>query len=451
MRRLRILGFLLVWLMGAFSPALIEFTRAQDEQAVYFAEIRGVIGPPAANYLLRVLEEAEASDARLVVVEMDTPGGLDTAMREMIQAMLASPVPVAVYVSPSGARAASAGLFILTASHIAAMAPGTNTGAAHPVALGGEGEDDTAITKAEHDAAALIRSLAVGRQRNADWAERAVRESVSVTAEEALELNVIDLIAASRDDLLQQIDGQTIQTAAGEIILETASAPRREAAMTFAEQLLHVIANPNIAFLLLSIGSIGLIAELYNPGTLIPGITGIISLLLAFFALGSLPTNWAGVGFIVFAVILLVAELHTETSGVLAVGGLVAFLLGALILFRPFVPGSPALPDLSVSPWLLGLTMAAIASFIFLIIGQVLRTREAPLLTGSEQYAGQFAQVRQDLRPLGRVWFQGQFWAARTQSGQEVAAGQAVRIVGLDGLTLIVEPTDSASESNNSG
>jgi membrane-bound serine protease (ClpP class) len=212
--------------------------------------------------------------------------------------------------------------------------------------------------------------------------------------------------------------------------------------MTFPERFLHVILDPNFAFILLSIGSIGIIAELYNPGALFPGITGVISLILAFFALGNLPTNWAGVGLIVLALILFIAELNTETTGVLAVGGIIAFLLGALILFRPFQPGSPALPDVQVSPWLIAVTTTGMAAFTLLVIRQVLRTRKAPLLTGYEQFVGQIVPVRRDLRPKGRVWFQGQMWFARTQSGQEVETGKEVRIVGLDDLTLVVEPLD---------
>jgi membrane-bound serine protease (ClpP class) len=434
--------FIAAWLTGVLIFALLGPIIAQEEQgAVYIADVRGVISPPVANYLIRVLDEAEAAGARLVIIEMDTPGGLDSSMREIIQAMLGSPVPVAVYVTPPGARAASAGLFLLVASHIAAMSPNTNTGAAHPVGLGGD-NDEVMTGKVVNDAAALIRSLAVQHGRNAEWVEQAVRESVSITEQEALELNVIEFIAPTLDQLIMALDGQTVSTSAGEVTLRVSDAPRHEASMTFAERFLHVMLDPNIAFVLLTIGSIGIIAELYNPGLLIPGITGIISLILAFFALGNLPTNWAGVALIGLAIILFVAELNTETSGVLATGGLVAFLLGALILFRPFNTGSPAMPTLQISLWLLAVTTALVASFILLVVSQVVRARRSPILTGYEQYIGQVATVHRDLHPDGRVWFQGQPWFARTQSGQAVETGKEVRIVGLEDLTLVVEPLD---------
>ncbi len=441
----------LLWLFGLLSLALGGVVRAQGEPGtVYRAEIRGIINPPAANYLTRVLDAAAADGAALVVLELDTPGGLDSSMREMIQAILASPVPVVTYVSPSGSRAASAGLFILVASHVAAMAPGTNTGAAHPVGLGGEA-DETSTAKVVHDAAATIRSLAERQNRNAEWVERAVRESVSVTAQEALELNVIDLVVPSFEHLLRELDGTQVETVAGVVELQVSDAPQRTMSMNFAERFLHTISDPNIAFILLSVGSIGIIAELYNPGVLIPGITGVISLILAFFALGNLPTNWAGAALIGLAGVLLVAELQTDSTGVLAVGGLVAFVLGGLLLFRPLQTGSPALPDLRVSPWLLGGTLVFMLAFFFLVIGQLIRARFAPLQTGQERFIGQMVQVRQDLNPRGRVWFQGQAWFAQTAGGQEVEAGRIVRIVGMDGLTLLVEPVEVEHAPNGDG
>lgn len=441
--------FVLMWLFGLLSLIFTGVMHAQDEPgAVYIAEIRGIINPPAANYLVRVLDKAEVDNASLVVLELDTPGGLDSSMREMTQAILGSPVPVATYVSPSGSRAASAGLFILVASHVAAMSPGTNTGAASPVGLGGE-PDDTTTAKVVNDAAATIRSLAERRDRNTEWVERAVRESVSATDQEALDLNVIDFVAPSLDDLLQELDGRTVETVEGQVTLQVSAAPRRRVSMNFAERLLHTIADPNIAFILLSVGSIGIIAELYSPGVLIPGITGIISLILAFFALGNLPTNWAGAALIGLAAILLIAELQTDGTGVLAIGGLVAFVLGGLILFRPLETPSPVRPDLRVSLWLLGVTVIAIAAFFFLVIGQVIRARFAPVETGQEKFIGQTAQVRQSLSPQGRVWFQGQSWFARTAEEQEVESGNEVRIIDIDGLTLIVEPVDPEHSTND--
>ena len=436
--RIRICAFLLVWLLVPLLGESRSVGAQTTTGAVFLVELRGVINPPVANYLKRALRDAEEQKASLAIIETDTPGGLDHSMREIIQDILSSPVPVAVYVSPSGARAASAGLFILLSSHVAAMAPGTNTGAAHPVGLGGEA-DDASMAKAVNDAAAIIRSLATERGRNAEWAEQAVRESVSITDREALRLNLIDVIALDLDDFLQKIEGRKLSTSAGEVTLKVVAAPRLEIPMNFAERLLHVISDPNIAFILLSVGSIGLIAELYNPGALFPGITGAIALILAFFALGNLPTNWAGVTLITLALILFIAELNTEGIGPLGFGALAAFLLGGLILFQPFRPGSPAIPDLRVNPWVVSGATASMAAFMLIVMVQVVSSRKAPLRTGPEQFIGRTARVHQDLAPHGRVWFEGQTWFAEARFGESVTAGQMVRIVDLKGLTLIVE------------
>ncbi len=442
MARTRMSRLLAICLIGLLGLGLAATAHAQDRPgAVHVAEIRGVINPLTAQYLDRVLDDAKARGAQLVVLKLDTPGGLDSSMREMIQDMLASPVPVAVYVTPAGARAASAGLFLLIAGHVAAMTPSTNTGAAHPVGLGGD-TDEVMNSKVVNDAAATIRALAEQRGRNAEWAERAVRESESITETEALQLNVIDVVARNLDDLLEQIDGWTIQTAEGEVVLDLAGAPRREVSMNLPERFMHMLTDPNLAFILLTVGTLGIIAELYNPGALFPGITGVIALILAFLALGNLPTNWAGVALVALAVVLFIAELNTDGTGILGVGAVVAFLLGGLILFRPIRPGSPALPDMHVDTWLIGATTLAMAGFVLVVMTKVARSRRAPPLTGYEHYIGQIASVRQALRPTGRVWFEGQSWFARTESGVEVAEGQSVRVVGLDGLTLIVEPLE---------
>lgn len=440
-RRIRIAVYLLLLLCGLLTLHPAATLGQSDRGAILLLDLRGVINPPVANYLDRALTEAVASGAQLVVVQLDTPGGLDSSTRQMTQAMLASPVPVAVYVTPAGARAASAGLFLLTASHIAAMSPSTNTGSAHPVPLGGADMDETMAEKIVHDAAANIRGLATARGRNTAWVEEAVRESVSATADEALALGVIDLVARDLDHLLEQLHGRTVTTASGERTLDLTDAPRVPFPMTFAEQLLHVISSPDIAFILLSIGTIGLIAELYNPGTFVPGITGVIALIFAFFALGNLPTNWAGVALIALAIVLLGAELATDGFGVLGVGATVSFLLGGLLLFRPFTAVSPVLPELSVSPWVLGGTTGLMAAFIVLLVGSLARTRKTPLLTGPEQYAGHIALVYRDLAPRGRVRYDSQLWHAVVRPPQFIPAGEEVLIAGIEGLTLVVQPT----------
>jgi membrane-bound serine protease (ClpP class) len=438
LRKMRILGFILIWVCGLVLAGVGPVLAQAPSGGIHFMEIEGVINPVTANYLERVLADAAAQEARLVILTIDTPGGLDTSMRVMTQAILNSPVPVAIYVAPSGARAASAGLFLLVGAHVAAMAPGTNTGAASPVAISGE-MDEVQASKATNDAAAYIRTLAVERGRNAEWAELAVRESVSATEREALELNIIDLIARDTEELIEQINGRTVQTIVGPVTLDLQGAPRVESGMNFAEQFLHVISDPNIAFILLSVGSIGLIAELYNPGALFPGITGAISLILAFFSLGNLPTNWAGVALVGLGIALFIAELSAEGTGILGIGAIVSILLGGIILFRPFRPSSPALPDMSVNPFVLAATTGLIAVFLLVVISQVMRSRKTPIGTGYEHFIGQTARVYRDLNPEGRVWYDGQPWNAELPEGQQAKEGIKVMIVGVEGLTLKVE------------
>jgi membrane-bound serine protease (ClpP class) len=441
-RRMRVLAFVFLWLSGLLLTSIGPVLAQAPTGGIHFMEIEGVINPVTANYLNRVLEEAAAQEARLVVLTVDTPGGLETSMRIMTRAILSSPVPVAVYVGPSGARAASAGLFILVASHVAAMAPGTNTGAAHPVAMGGD-IDEVQASKAVNDAAATIRTLAMERGRNAEWAEQAVRESVSATEREALDLNIIDVIARDLEELIASIDGMTVETINGPVTLDLSDAPQVDASMNFAEEFLHIISDPNIAFILLSVGSIGIIAELYNPGALFPGITGAIALIMAFFSLGNLPTNWAGVALVGLGIALFIAELSAEGTGVLGIGAVISILLGGIILFRPFSPASPVLPDMSVNPLVLGSATGLIALFLLVVVSQVMRARKAPISTGYEHYIGQGVRVYRDLNPSGRVWFEGQPWNAELPEGEEALEGSIVRIVAVEGLTLKVERVET--------
>lgn len=433
-RRRVLFGVLLLFLLSVPSFRLQGQEAAGGE--VSLLTIDGVINPLTARYLERGLQEAADRQAEAVIIRLNTPGGLETSMRAMTQAMLNSPVPVVVYVAPAGARAASAGMFITIAAHVAAMAPGTNIGAAHPVGLG-EQADPVMTEKIVNDAAALARSLAVTRERNATWAEQAVRESVSITADEALEQNVIDLIARDLQELLRQIDGRRAVTAGGEVSLRTAGAEVVESPMSLPERILQTIADPNIAYILLTIGMIGIIAELYNPGTLFAGITGAIALILAFFALGSLPTNWAGVLLLLLAVGLFVAELNTEGTGILAVGGLVAFVLGSLMLYRPFTPTSPAMPEVRVSPWLVGSMAVGIGGFFLLVVRAVLRARRAPVTTGAQALTGRSGVAVSDLEPAGTVRVDTETWSAVAEGGP-IQRGEVVEVVGVEGVTLRV-------------
>ncbi|HIC95111.1 TPA: nodulation protein NfeD, partial [Candidatus Bipolaricaulota bacterium] len=360
-------------------------SQAQGEE-VRLLVAQGVIDPIMARFIERGLAQAEREGVQCVIIQLDTPGGLDSSMRKIIQKIMGSRVPVVVYVAPAGARAASAGLFITLAAHIAAMAPATNIGAAHPVAVGGE-LPEAMEAKVVNDAAAYIRGIAEERGRNAAWAEEAVRRSVSLAAQEALEENVIDLIADNLEDLLQRIDGREVKTAWGEVTLGTAGAEVRRIEMSLPERLIHAIIDPNIAYILLTLGVFALIAEFRYPGMFIPGLSGVIMLILAFVAFGNLPVNWGGVVLIIIAVILFIIDIFVA-GFILSIFGGIAFVLGSLLLFRPFKIPSPALPKLTVNPWLIAGMTALLGGFFILIISAAVRAQRAKVTSGAEGLIG---------------------------------------------------------------
>ena len=434
-------GRRVAWLLAIALLVSLHASNArvagQANGEVRLLTIDGVINPLTAQYLERGLREGAEAQAEAVVVRLNTPGGLESSTREMTQAMLASSVPVVVYVTPPGARAASAGMFITIAAHVAAMAPGTNIGAAHPVGLGGQ-TDPVMAEKLVNDTAAPARAIATARGRNAEWAERAVRESVSITAEEAVEEGVIDLMAGDLQELLLQMDGRQVVTTAGEVTLRTAEARVIDSPMNLPERILHVLADPNIAYILFTIGVIGVIAELYNPGTLFPGIVGGISLILAFTAFGNLPINWAGVLLMLLAIGLFVGELYTEGIGILAVGGLIAFVLGSLMLFSPLTPTSPTMPDIRVSRWLIAAVAFGIAGFFLLVLRAVFEARRAPVATGTQILIGHSGVATSDLSPSGTVRVESEIWSAVSESGF-IATGEQIEVVGVEGVTLKVK------------
>ncbi len=408
---------------------------------VLVLEVDGVINPLTARYLDRSLQLAEQRGARLVVVMLDTPGGLDGSMREMVQSLLGAPVPTAVYVAPSGARAASAGMFITLAGDIAAMAPATNIGAASPVALGGE-PGDTEIAKATSDAAALARSIAETRGRNADWAEQAVLESVSLTASEALDQGVIDIVADDLDALLRQIDGRTVTGAFGERELQIAGATVDRMPMNLGEQFIHVISNPNIAYILLSLGTLLLLAELAEPGLGLAGAGSVICFVIAFMALGSLPVNWAGIALLALGVALLVVGLLTDTEAVLGIGGLAAFVLGSLLLFSPFQVPSPAAPAVRVNPWLIGGVAAVIAAFTLIVLAAIVRASRLPPQSGAQRLVGLEGIALSDIDPSGQVRVDLETWSAVSVAGG-IQRGERVKVVGVSGVRLQVVPAET--------
>ncbi len=417
-------------------------------------EIRGAIGPATSDYIVRGIGTAEATGASLVIIEMDTPGGLDASMRDINKAILASTVPVATFVAPAGSRAASAGTYILYASHLAVMAPATNLGAATPVQIGGsrpderppadgaaarDGNDDrppqpgsAPERKAINDAVAYIRGLASLRHRNADWAERAVREAASLTAEAALREGVIDFIAPDVEALLALADGRTVQVGKVDLVLDTRNLQLLRHDPDWRTRLLATITDPNVAYILLLVGIYGLLLEGYNPGTYLPGVVGTICLLLALFAFQLLPVNFAGLGLIVLGVALFIAETFVPSFGTLGLGGIVAFVFGSILLLDTGIPG------FTVSRGLIG-TVAGVASLALLgLLLALVRMHRRPVVSGLEGLIGKDAEVLEDFHGSGAVFVQGERWSARCN--QPVRKGDRVRIVRVEGLLLHVEP-----------
>ncbi len=410
---------------------------------VIVATIAAPITPVTADYLASVIVRAEEEEATLLVVELDTPGGLDTAMRQMVQGILKCKVPVAVFVSPSGARAASAGVLITLASDIAAMAPGTNIGAAHPVNVGGGAMDNTMSKKVENDAAAYARSLATQSGRNADWAESAVRESASLSAKDALEKKVVDLIAADLDELLVRLDGRKVRKEESELVVRTKGAEVTRLPMGVRHRVLAALADPTIAYILLMIGVYGIYFELASPGAVFPGVIGGISLLLGFYALQTLSANYAGFLLILLSVILFFLELKIQSHGALAIGGIVAMILGSLMLFR-----HSAEPFLRIS-WSVLITMVALSAVFFgVVISLAVRSQFRRPSTGREGMVGETGEAVTDIDGKGKVQVVGELWDARSE--HPVRKGEPVTVTAVRGMTLVVEPAGrEATESKS--
>jgi membrane-bound serine protease (ClpP class) len=431
-------------LVGAAVPAAeaqvtapaAPVVPAATAATVRVVEARGVINPTLAHYVDRSIVQAEQDGVAIVVLQLDTPGGLDSSMRQIIQRILAARVPVVVYVGPAGGRAGSAGVYITYAAHVAAMAPNTNIGSATPVAMGEGGEQQMSPemrAKVNNDATAYIRSLAEQRNRNADWAETAVREGANVTAQEALRLGIVDIVAADVPDLLRQLDGRTVTTAAGPVTLQTGALAVERVQMGYVDALLHVISDPTIAYILLSLGTMGLFFELSNPGSLVPGVVGGICLLLGFYALGTLPVNYAGVLLMGFALLLLTVDVFTPTHGILTAGGLISFIFGSLLLFN--VPEFG--PWLGVSFWTIGGVSAVMVAFFVVVARLVARSQDARVTTGREGLIGTVGEARTALDPDGMVFVDGALWNATAVDGP-VTAGERVEVLALEGLRLTV-------------
>jgi len=401
-----------------------------DSAVVRALGVRGAINPVTASFLKRNLADAARKGDRLVLVEMDTPGGLDTAMREVVKDILASPVPVAVHVAPSGARAASAGAVICLAADICAMAPGTNIGAAHPVSLG-EKQDKVMEEKVVNDAEAYAEGLANRRGRNAAVARQMVRESLSLSAERARDEKVIDLVVADRTGLLNQLDGWKVSRGEGSVQLRLAGAVVREEGMTARERILDAIGNPNVAYVLLMLGFLGIFFELSNPGVILPGVIGGISLILAFFALQTLPVNYAGVLLILLALVLFIAEIKIVSHGMLTIGGVIAMVLGSLMLFE-----SPE-PYLRVSWQVIAITVIAVSAFSAFAVTMAVKAHRRRPTTGGEGLVGERGKALSAIDPEGRVFIHGEYWDA--WSDEPLAEGDRVTVVAVVGMRIKVK------------
>ncbi|MBR9975932.1 MAG: nodulation protein NfeD [Bacteroidetes bacterium] len=413
--------------------------------------VDGSINPASAKYIHDAVAAAAEDQAEAVLLLLDTPGGLLASTRAIVSDFLSSPVPIIVFVAPAGAQAASAGAFITLAGHVAAMAPGTNIGAAHPVSMGegAQNTDDSTnvpMTKATNDAAAFARTIAEKRGRNVAWAEAAVRGSVSITETEAQRDNVIDLVAKDLPDLLRQLDGWTVETINGMVTLRTLDAEVVDVDMTFQQKLLDTLSNPNIAYILLMLGMYGIFFELYNPGSIFPGVVGGICLVLAFYAMDTLPVNYAGLALIVFGVVLFILEVKVVSHGLLSIGGVVALFLGSVML----IESPPGAEFLEISLSVILAVTACTAAFFLFVVGKGLAAMRRIPTTGTAGMVGEIGRTVNALAPTGTVAVHGELWNARSADDGKIDAGTPVRVVGVQSLAITVVPVSLHTPQHSS-
>jgi len=446
---------LLLTVIALFTPPRQAFAeRTNSTEYILQLDIEGAVGPATSDYLVRHMNKASETGAKMILLRIDTPGGLDTSMREIIKKIVASPIPVIGYVAPDGARAASAGTYILYACHVAAMAPATNLGAATPVQIANIGsltdhkkEDENSASDSEkptshtmkdkiiNDAVAYIRGLATLRGRNVEWAEKAVREAASLPAEEALKLKVIDIVASNNDQLLSQLEGYKVNVLGQDETLQTQGLPIVHIAPDWRSELLSVIANPNIAYIFLLIGMYGIIMEFAHPGAVVPGTVGTICLLLAMYSFQMLPINYAGIALIVLGVGLMIAEAVSPSFGILGIGGIGAFVFGSVILIDADAPG------FGINPGLIGGFALSSAALLILALGVLLKARHNPVVSGREEMLGTIGEAMEDFVDNGSIRVHSEIWRAHTD--QPLQKHDKVRVIAIEGLLLSVTPYQS--------
>ena len=419
---------------------LLKSSWAQPSSAIYVLTMEGTVNPITAQYMVDGIGEAEEQQAECVIIQMDTPGGLDTSMRKIIKEILNATVPVIVYITPQGARAASAGAFIALSANIAAMSPGTNIGAAHPVAMGEGQIDEETKAKVVNDAAAYIKSIATKRDRNIDLAEKFVRESVSITEQEALENNIIEFVADNLDELIMMIDGVKATTATETKRLHTREKEIVEYSMSIKDLFLHSLTDPNIAYILLFLGMYGILGEFSNPGALFPGIFGGICLILAFVAFQMIPINFAGIVLIAAGIILFIFELYTPTFGLLTIGGIASLTLGSFMLTKSLAP------FLSISTGVIMTVVVATAIFFVFAVSKGIRIQWKKPYSGKESMIGMIGTARTNLNPDGQVFIHGEIWQATVYNGKRIKKGERVSVISSEGLRLMVEKIDKTEK-----
>ena len=445
------LGMAMLVLGGLLEPYSVQATtvrQGEGANVVYVAPFKLPITPISAQYFDRLIKTAEDAGADALVIQIDTPGGLVDSMQEMMKQILASSVPIITYVSPQGAQSASAGVFIVYASHVAAMAPNTTIGSAEVIFEGGgdggasetpeTGNDAAMRRKVTNELVSKIRNLAVTHGRNADFAERAVRESANLGAQAALEQKVVDVVAGNVEDLLAAVDGRSVNMESGKATLRTKDATIRNLTLSFGEEILLTITNPSVAFVLISLGTLGITWEFINPGSIFPGVVGALFLLTGFLALGTLPVNAAGVVFLLFSFVLFIADVFTPSHGILTAGGIASLVIGGLLLIN--TEGMPGVP--TVSPLVIAGTASALGLFFFYAVYKVFQARRFRPATGREQLVGMLAEARTDLSPNGMVFVEGELWNAVSTDGP-IPSGQKVRVLRAEGLTLTVAPPEA--------